>query len=195
MAPHLVHEVAVEVIDAAALHTLEMQMLAAMAALVDVLEHRPFALVGDIFHDALLARQLVEVAVDRGGVGACPLRFQMLEDVGRTDCVLAVVDEVIEDQLPGLGVVSIASCHAKSFLSGASVPHFRVGCKRMRLNWLQAQKSCSKYAKTGRFCCAKRKCCQTFRKTLVINDGICDNTTDILVGWLQGYKLEQSGYP
>ena len=113
MGAHLVHKVTVEMVDAAALNALEMQMLPAVAALVDVLEDGPFALVGDVFHDALLSGQLVEVAVDRRGVGAGTFRLQVFEDVGRADRVLAVVDEIIENQLPGLGIVAVTSCHCK----------------------------------------------------------------------------------
>ena len=67
----------------------------AVAALVHVLEHGFFALVGYVFHDALLPGQLVQIAVHRGGVGACALRFQMLQNVGSTHRVLPVVDEII----------------------------------------------------------------------------------------------------
>ena len=77
---HLIHKMAVQVIDAAALHALEVQMLPAVASLVHILEHRPLALVGYIFHNALLARQLVQIAVHGGGVGACASRCsRMLE--------------------------------------------------------------------------------------------------------------------
>ena len=92
---HLVHEVAVQMIDAPALHAFEVQMLPAVAALVHVLEHGFFALVGNVFHDALLPGQLVQIAVHRGGVGACALIFQMLQNVGSTHRVLPVVDEII----------------------------------------------------------------------------------------------------
>ena len=86
-------------------------MLAAVAALVNVLEHRFFAFVRHIFHNALLARQFVEVAVHRGGVWAGALGLQVLQNVRRTDRVLPVVDEIIQDELTGLGVVAAASCH------------------------------------------------------------------------------------
>ena len=39
------------------------------------------------------------------------LGFEVLEDIGRTDRVLAVADEIIQDELAGLGVVAVASCH------------------------------------------------------------------------------------
>ena len=95
MGAHLVHEVAVQMIDASALHAFEVQMLPAVAALVHVLEHGFFALVGYLLHDALLPGQLVQIAIHRGGVGACALRFQMLQNVGSTHRVLPVVDEII----------------------------------------------------------------------------------------------------
>ena len=61
--------------------------------------------------DAEFARQLVEVAVDGGGVGAGALGLQMFQNIRRTDRVLPVVDEIIQDELPGFGVVSAATCH------------------------------------------------------------------------------------
>ena len=92
---HLVHEVAVQMIDAPAPHAFEVQVLPAVAALVHILEHGLFALVGHIFHHPLLSGQLVQIAVDGGGVGAGPFGLQMLEDVGGADRVLAVADEII----------------------------------------------------------------------------------------------------
>ena len=92
---HFIHKMAVQVIDAPALHALEVQVLPAMASLVHILEHRPLAFVGYIFHNALLAGKLVQIAVYSGGVGACALRLQMLQNVGGTYCVLTVVDEVV----------------------------------------------------------------------------------------------------
>ena len=82
MGTHLIHKVAVQVIDAPALHALEVQMLPAVASLVHILEHRPLAFVGYIFHNALLAGKLVQITVYSGGVGACALRLQMLQNVG-----------------------------------------------------------------------------------------------------------------
>ena len=111
MGAHLVHEVAVQVIDPPALHTFEVQMLPAVPPFVHILEYCFFALVGDVFHDALFARQLVEIPVDGGGVGAGALGLQMFQNIRRTDRVLPVVDEVIQDELPGFGVVSAATCH------------------------------------------------------------------------------------
>ena len=111
MGAHLVHEVAVQVIDPPALHTFEVQMLPAVPPFVHILEHSFFALVSDIFHDALFARQLIEIPVDGGGVGAGALGLQMLQNIRRADCVLPVVDELIQDELPGFGVVSAATCH------------------------------------------------------------------------------------
>ena len=35
----------------------------------------------------------------------------MFQNVGCTDRVLAVADEIIQDELAGLGVVAVASCH------------------------------------------------------------------------------------
>ena len=46
-------------------------------------------------NNALLAGKLVQIAVYSGGVGACALRLQMLQNVGGTYCVLTVVDEVV----------------------------------------------------------------------------------------------------
>ena len=60
--------------------------------------------------------QLVEVAVHGGGVGAGTLLLQMLQNVGGTDCVLPVVDEIIQNQLAGLGIVAVAPCHGKRTL-------------------------------------------------------------------------------
>ena len=121
MGTHLIHKVAVQVIDAPALHALQVQVLAAVAALVHILEHGLFALIGHIFHNALLACQFVQIPVHRGGIGAGPLCLQMFQNVGCTDRVLAVVDEIIQDQLPGFGVVPPATCH------GISLP-FWVKC-------------------------------------------------------------------
>ncbi|EDP20824.1 hypothetical protein FAEPRAM212_02149 [Faecalibacterium prausnitzii M21/2] len=92
---HLIHKMAVQVIDAPALHALEVQVLPAMAPLVHILEHRPLAFIGYIFHNALLAGKLVQITVYSGGVGACALCLQMLQNVGGAYRVLAVVDEVI----------------------------------------------------------------------------------------------------
>ena len=92
---HFIHKMAVQMVDAPALHALEVQMLPAVAPLVHILEHRPLAFIGHIFHNALLARQLIQIAVHGGGVGACALRFQVLQNVGGAYRVLAVVDEVI----------------------------------------------------------------------------------------------------
>ena len=103
------------------LHALQVQVLAAVAALVHILEHGLFALIGHIFHNALLACQFVQIPVHRGGIGAGPLCLQMFQNVGCTDRVLAVVDEIIQDQLPGFGVVPPATCH------GISLP-FWVKC-------------------------------------------------------------------
>ena len=79
---HLVHKMAVQMIDASALHALEVQVLPAVASLVHILEHRPLAFIGHIFHNALLAGKLIQIAVHGGGVGACALRLQMLQNVG-----------------------------------------------------------------------------------------------------------------
>ncbi len=116
MGPHFVHEVAVQMVDAAALHALQVQVFPAVAAFVHILEHGLLALVGHIFHDALLPGQLVEVAVHGGWVGAGTLLLQMLQNVGGTDCVLPVVDEIIQNQLAGLGIVAVAPCHGKRTL-------------------------------------------------------------------------------
>ena len=43
----------------------------------------------------MLSGQLVQIAVDGGGVGAGALGFEVLEDIGRADRVLAVADEII----------------------------------------------------------------------------------------------------
>ena len=89
MGTHLIHKVAVQVINAPALHALQVQVLAAVAAFVHILEHGLFALIGHIFHNALLACQLVQIPVHRGGIGAGPLCLQMFQNVGCTDRVLA----------------------------------------------------------------------------------------------------------
>ena len=73
---HLVHEVAVQMIDAPAPHALEVQVLPAVAALVHILEHGLFALVRHVFHHPLLPGQFIQIAVDRGGVGGRALLFQ-----------------------------------------------------------------------------------------------------------------------
>ena len=76
VAPHFIHEMAVQVVDAAAPHALQVQVLPAVAALVHILEHGFFALVRHVFHHPLLPGQFIQIAVDRGGVGGRALLFQ-----------------------------------------------------------------------------------------------------------------------
>ena len=49
MGPHFVHEVAVQMVDAAALHALQVQVFPAVAAFVHILEHGLLALVATYF--------------------------------------------------------------------------------------------------------------------------------------------------
>ena len=120
---------------AAAPHALQVQVLPAVAALVHILEHGFFALVRHVFHHPLLPGQFIQIAVDRGGVGGRALLFQVGQNVGRADCVLAVIDEIIQDELACFGVVAVASCHAKTFFLPGSVSQFTHGCKTRARNW------------------------------------------------------------
>ena len=106
MAAHLVHEVAVHVENLTAAHALEVDVLVAVVLLVGVLVDRPLALAGDVLHHPVLAGQLVEVAVDGGGVGALARRFEVGDDVGGADGAAAVFGQVVEDEPPGAGVVA-----------------------------------------------------------------------------------------
>ena len=107
-------------------------MLPAVAVLIHILEHGLLTLIGYIFHNALLAGQLVEIAVHSGRIRAGTLFLQMLQNIGGTDCVLAVVDEVIQNQLACFGIIPVTSCHEKAthpFYVFFIVTYFHAGCK------------------------------------------------------------------
>ena len=96
---HLVHEMAVHVEDLAAAGALEVDVLVAVVGLVGVLVDGPLALAGDVLHHPVLAGQLVQIAVDGGGVGAFALGLQVGDDVGGADGVPPVGGQVVQDEI------------------------------------------------------------------------------------------------
>ena len=81
--------------DLSTFYTLQVQMLFTSPSRFYILISSLATFLCNIFDHSSILCKLVQIAVYSGGVGACALLFQMLQNVGGAYRVLTVVDEVV----------------------------------------------------------------------------------------------------